>query len=184
MALRVECPGLAGYPVIEPINRWAAEIAEFAYTARQKDWMTRAFGGMYYSIQKGVWLPVNGEEINYHHIIAAAYLIEVFHVDPNALDFRSGFLPIPITKKEHLGIIHPDMGQAMHDYWKDPEAIKKAVKKHHEMARQGKIFWNNKHDAVMVTAVRKKLIPYIISNTDDPYPEDPSWRKKNGGRIQ
>lgn len=175
--MKIEAPGLPSLPIIEPRPCWVPELAEFAYTYKQRLWLDRGFGGLHYSISKALWLPPDGSEINYHHICAAAYLIEVYHVDPNALDFKAGFLPIPISKKEHLGIIHPDMQQAMHDYWKDPEAIKKAVHKHHEMAKQGRIFWNNKHDAVMTTAVRKRLIPYILAHPHDVYPIDTSFAR-------
>ena len=179
---RIECPPLHNHSMIEPRPLWMPEVAEFAYTQRQKSWYGRVYKGHFFSLDTGTFLPVNGHRIEIHHILPAATLIES-GIDPNSLNILAGIVGIPLKREDHLGKIHKDMDQAIKDYFKDPQAIKKAVARHHEMARQGRVYWDNRWDAVMVTAARKMIAKYLLNNPTDPYPPDVSWAKRNG-RVQ
>lgn len=173
-------PGITPIPFFAPGFIRLPEVMELAYTKKQRDYIAQVFHNHYYDIDSGKWRPkVPGQEYQDHHITGAAFIIEQYGCDPNQINPELGFLPITLSKYDHQNKIHEDIGKAIREYRTNPNSIKDAIHRHHELARQGKVFWNNRWDAVMMTTVRKLFARFKAENPTTVYPEDISWSKKH-----
>lgn len=120
---------------------------------------------------------------------------QVHHIRPESVCLIDGDNPnattgIPLCKPHHVGVgggveyeqnfsIHPDMGQAAQDYWKDKESFAKAAKKHVEQWEQGERFWGGEEsfDNVLSGIMTNLAVAYLAHHPEDPKPEAKPHKK-------
>ncbi len=171
-------------PMMEPSLTPEITHFELAFTKKQRDWWLRVYsnsrgipqcGFVEYDERHGFHRCHSTEPLQVHHIIPDAWTrAQTPEKDPNDINTTYG---IALCKYHHIEIIHPDIGQAMRDYWKDPDAISKAVAEHKTLAQQGIIFWDDTYDQLMTRTAIKRVSDYLRMRPYDTYPVDKKWAK-------
>ena len=177
-------------PFVDPVT--GPERVEFSYTSKQRAWWLRAYTNDHGIPQCGfeqytddrwqrckVAVP-EGKGLEAHHLVPSAWTIEQTPwLDPN----DPLTTPALLVCRPHHHFFHPDVKAVFDSYWKvEPEKrkdlFKNAIHKHHELARQGIIFWEGSYDEIFKAIAYEAMQKYMKENPSDLYPRDNSWTKK------
>ena len=110
-------------------------------------------------IEPESWVLEGNEEFNNPNKSHALALCKDHHSGDEGILFEGGSF-------------HPDMGQALKDYRNgDKESFKKAAHNHHEMSKEGVVFWNNESDEYYKYQTEIIQQRYMADHPEDPKPE-------------
>lgn len=173
-------------PMREPTLPFTPEKLELAFTKKQREWYLRVFTNDHgfpqcafqkYSERYGWYRCGNTKDLQIHHIIPDAWTrAQEPDRDPNAISTTYG---ICLCKRCHTDTIHPDIGEAIRNYYSDPTAIKRAVGEHKYMAARGLVFWEDSYDQMMWDIAEQAVTRYMSLHPYDKYPKDKKWEKEH-----
>lgn len=155
---------------------------ELAFTKKQRDWYLRVYGDRCqfpYEKDDGTHKICGSKnQIQVHHIIPASWTLENDpEQDPNNTP------GIALCRHHHINYVHPEIGEALRNYQQDPEAIKRAVQWHKDMAAEQTIFWVDEWDDLFLKIYEYKVEKFISEHPESSYPEDKKWARKHKGVV-